>query len=345
MTFWAGLLVLAVQGCGSGAPSGSGTAGAATGGGSAGTASAAGASGLSALGGSGGAGLSGASGTNVCPERPVAQRTGGSLISLPLHLVLQGKPLRFGEENALNDGSSLVPMNVRFYLSEVMLQRATGGPLPVDVVSATGSAMPYGVHFYNAEQPESETLHVLAPAGDYTGLSFLVGLKLDCNRRRPESSNEPLTQSSQMSWPHTGFLFLRYEARYTAPAGSDAEGSSGNSGTSAAGSGAGVGGGSGSAGTGSAGIVSTLPTAIHMGGNLEQEVVPRVTVVGAFSVPASGTLEKRLRMDMDEVLRAATASVGASNAEPGLPLLAPELAAGEQLRKALPSSTVFTFEP
>ena len=96
----------------------------------------------------------------------------------------------------------------------------------------------------------TSTVRVLAPAGQYAGLSFALGIKLSCNQQRPASLSEPLTDTSQMTWPHTGgFLFLRYEGRYTAagrrshPAQAPALG---------------------------------IPPAVHMGGDIRQELVPRV---------------------------------------------------------------------
>ena len=236
------------------------------------------------------------------------------MLSLPLALIMAGKPFVFGQPNARADGGSLVPLNFRFYISEVQLLQSSGEPLAVDVLTAGGAPAPYGVHLFNAEDDASSTLRVRAPAGDYTGLSFALGIKLGCNQQLPSSLGDPLTDVSQMTWPHTGgFLFLRYEGRYTAADGGATE-------------------------------PAGLPPAVHMGGDITKEMVPRVTVSGAFSVPASGSLEKGIDVVMDEVFAGATADIDVSDSAVGL-LSTPESIAGERLRRDLPNLHPFVLQP
>jgi hypothetical protein len=270
-----------------------------------------------------GAGASGASSgpaASACPEQPTPLRTLGTVLSLPLRLVLAGKPFVFGQPNALADGGSLLPLNLRFYISEVQLLRGGGEePIAVDLVTVAGAPEPYGLHFFNAEEADSSTLRVLAPPGEYAGLSFLVGIKLGCNQQRPSTLSEPLTDVSQMTWPHPGgFLFLRYEGRYTA---SDSAGSAGASSN------------------------ADFPPAIHMGGNVVDELVPRVMVSSSsvLSIPASGSLERGLNVVMDEIFQGASSNVDVS----GMPGLSPaaDSIAGERLRRRLPDLHVFELEP
>jgi len=269
--------------------------------------------GASSLGGAGGATGGSPSATgSTCAEHPSPQRSQGTLLSLSLMPVLSGKPFVFGQPNALVDGSSVIPTNFRFYLSAVQLLRSSGEPVPVDVVTATGEPEPYGVHLFNAEDDDSSTLRVLAPAGDYTGLVFSLGIKLACNQQTA-SLGEPLSNTSQMTWPHAGgFLFLRYEGR--------------NNPTQASTSIAGV------------------PTMIHMGGSIAEERVPRVTVSGALSVPVSGPLEKQLSVSMDEIFGGASADIDVSDVAVGL-FSSPEAIAGERLRRELEKRHVFVLAP
>jgi len=283
--------------------------------------------GMSNLAGAGGANAGGASAGGVnaggagagaaqsaCPEQATPQQTQGALLSLSLQLVMAGKPFAFGQPNVLPDGGSLVPLNFRFYISEVQLLASSGDPVGVDLVTAAGVAEPYGVHLFNAEDDDSRSFRVLAPAGDYTGFKFALGIKLACNQQRPASLSDPLTDNSQMTWPHTGgFLFLRYEGRYTAA-------------------------------DGSPNAPSDLPPVVHMGGSIEKEFVPHVTVQGAFSIPANGTLEKRLSVAMDEIFKGASADIDVSDVAVGL-LSTPESIAGERLRRDLPDRHVFVLEP
>jgi len=263
--------------------------------------------------GTGGA-SAGNAGGSACSEQPIPRRTEGTPLSLSLSLVMAGKPFVFGQPNALADGGSLVPLNFRFYVSEVQLLQSTGQAVPVDVVTAAGAPEPYGVHLFNAEDEQSSTLRVLAPAGDYSGLSFALGIELACNRQAPALLGEPLTDASQMTWPHTGgFLFLRYEGRYT---GAD----------------------------GRAGAPSDLPTAVHMGGSIASELVPRVTIPGTLSIPDNGSLSRALNLAVDEMFKGATAEIDVSDVAVGF-LSTPESIAGERLRRKLSDLHVFVLEP
>ena len=250
----------------------------------------------------------------ACAEHPTPQRSQGTVLALSFAPALSGKPFVFGEANALADGSSVVPINLRFYISAVQLLRSSGEPVAVDVTTANGEPEPYGVHLFNAEEDSSTTLSVLAPPGDYTGLSFALGIKLACNQQAPASLDEPLTDTSQMTWPHTGgFLFFRYEGRNTTA-------------------------------QGAANPASTIPTRIHMGGSIEKELVPRVSVSGVFSVPASGTLERHLTVSMDEIFSGASANIDVSDVAVGL-LSSDEAIAGERLRRELPELHAFVLAP
>lgn len=270
--------------------------------------------GASARAGAGGAsgGSPGATGS-ACAEHPAPERSQGTLLSLSILPVFSGKPFVFGQPNALADGSSVVPTNFRFYVSALQLLRSSGDPLAVDLVTASGEPEPYGVHLFNAEDDDSSTLRVLAPPGEYTGLSFLLGIKLSCNQQPPANLEEPLTDTSQMTWPHTGgFLFLRYEGRNNLAEASTS--------------------------------ITGVPTKIHMGGSIMEERVPRVTVSGALSVPQSGQLEKKLSVSLDEIFGGASADIDVSDVAVGL-LSSDEAVAGERLRRELGKRQVFVLAP
>lgn len=257
---------------------------------------------------SGGAAMTG----NDCTEHPSALRSQGTVLSLAITPTLAGELFAFGQPNKLADGGSLVPLNFRFYVSQVRLIKSTGDSVLVDLVTTTGEQEPYGVHLFNAEDADTSKLRVLAPAGDYTGIELGLGIKLGCNQRAPSTLDEPLSDVSQMTWPHTGgFLFLRYEGRYTAA-------------------------------DGSALTPSSIPSAIHMGGSITKELAPRVAVPRAFTISATEPLEMSLSMSIDELFKGATANVDVSDVAVGL-LSTPESVAGERLRRGLPALQVFSF--
>src|SRR5262245_4655415 len=95
----------------------------------------------SAGGGSGGAPMT----NSACVEHVTAQRTQGTVLSLAVSPTLAGKPFSFGQPNAMADGASLVPLNFRFYISEVQLLPSSGEPIAVDLVTPAGDPEPYGL--------------------------------------------------------------------------------------------------------------------------------------------------------------------------------------------------------
>src|SRR6478609_6539827 len=237
----------------------------------------------------GGAPSGGASATgDACEEHPTLLRSQGTELSLQLSPTLDGKPMAFGQTNAVSDGGSVVPLNFRFYISEVQLLPKSGDPVAVDLVTENGEAENYGMHLFNADDDDASTVRVLAPAGEYVGLSFALGIKLACNQQSPRNLADPLSDVSQMTWPHTGgFLFLRYEGRYTAA-------------------------------DGSALTASNIPSAVHMGGSITKELAPRVTVPHDFTIAETDPLELALSLSMDELFKGATADIDVSDVAVGL---------------------------
>jgi hypothetical protein len=227
------------------------------------------------------------------------------LVALAFKPILNGKPLLVGEPSAVL-GGEVTPTNARFYVSEVELLRADGSPVAVDLVTATGSAAPYGVQLVNLEEPEASTVRLLAPTGTYAGARFTFGINDACNSGGV-SQGPPLSANSQMVWPHVaGFLFFRYEALWTA-------------------------------------VDTTAlapPSMIHMGGVVGNIFAPRAEVQGALTVPPPGGSAPSIRVSFDEIFR------GASGTEPvsGLLFATPEVVAGDQLRQAVPRLPIFTFE-
>jgi hypothetical protein len=245
--------------------------------------------------------------------------TSGAVLEFPIRLLLDGQPIRFAEANPVVGSGTLTPLDLRFYMSEVALVRNGAEPLPVDVVTPQGAVAPYGVYFFNADDPASDTLRVRAPAGEYTGITFLFGLAQACNTRPPELMKAPLSPTSQMTWPHTGYLFLRYQGRSTSPDSGSAEGG---------------------AGGGASEPERVFPPVIHMGGSIAAPLAPVVRVDGALSVPAAGTLSKNLQVALDEIFKGAQSDVDLTGffGPPG-----EEVVLGERLRRSMSMLRVFSF--
>ncbi len=165
---------------------------------------------------------------------------------MPIDLVYQGAPFVYGEPNSLPGGVTVTPLNLRFYLSAIELLTAAGGSVPVDVVTTSGTVQPYGLFLFNAEDAGAQTLRVLAPPGAYTGVKLALGISPACNAGPSAGTNFPLSDASQMTWPHVaGHLFLRYESKVAVADGS-----------------------------GDAGALVAVPTMVHMGGDIRDLSTP-----------------------------------------------------------------------
>lgn len=267
---------------------------------------AAGAGGLSGAGTGGGSATAGGGvgGTAApCPEVRQPLRASGTQVELNFAPMLAGKPLVFGEPNAMT-GGQISPTNIRFYVSEVALLGADGGPIAVDLVTPAGVPEAYGIHLVNFEEPASLSLHVLAPSGSYTGARFTLGINDACNSG-DSNRNGPLSFNSQMAWPHlAGFLFFRYEAQWTP--GADA-------------------------------AAAAPPIMIHMGGLVGSVFAPQASVAGTLTVAATGTLTRTIQVSFDEIFRGATSTEDTSN----VAFPTPEVIAGERLRRAVPILPIF----
>jgi len=227
--------------------------------------------------------------------------------------MLEGRPFVSGETSTLASGAKVTALNFRFYVSHVALLQAGGARLPVDLVTATGAVEPYGVHLFNADEADTQALRVLAPPGTYSGLELTVGLDDACNSGVPGQRTPPLTDTSQMTWPHAaGYLFLRLEDQLDV---------------------------SGAATTGTVAI----PTLVHMGGVPGALFAPTVTVAGALVLAAGAPTTKTLSVDVGQVFAGAEADGDPAALAKVLPF--PEVEAGERLREHVPKLALFTLAP
>lgn len=242
----------------------------------------------------------------ACIEKPMALRSSGGTLALSIGLQFTGKPFVFGEPTEVSPALTVTPLNFRFYVSHVALLRTGGAPVPVDLVTPEGTPVPWAVHLFNAEDPPSQTLRVLAPSGAYTGLTFTLGIDDACNSGLAQGRAAPLGDGSQMAWPHlAGYLFLRYEARVD---------------------GAGA------------------PNMIHMGGVPGRIFAPTITVAGALSIAAGQSTARPLTLDVDAIFAGATAEIDPETLKE-IPLPFPEVIAGERLRQHISALAPFSFAP
>jgi hypothetical protein len=303
---------------------GAGSGGAGSGGVGSGGASSGGAPALDGgidegTGGNPGGGGGGGGVAEGCLALPTPVRRTGTIVEFPIESTYGGQPFVYGEPNQISSGATVTPLNMRFYLSSVELLSASGGSVAVDIVTSAGEVAPYDVFFFNADDAAAQTLRVLAPPGSYTGIRFALGLNVACNTGSSAGRSFPLSEDSQMTWPHlVGYLFLRYESQVTLAA-TEADG-----------------------GTGLA-----IPPVIHMGGDLRDlgattSLATRVD--GDIVVHAGESATRRLRVAMDQIFKGATSNVDVSDV-PAVQVLGPEVIAGERLRRTGRDLPLFVFAP
>ncbi len=274
------------QGSGGAAPGG--------GGGAAGSAGSAG--------GSPGVGEDGFSGE--CPEKPLVSPEARGVLAINAELRVADKPLTLGEANPLAEAGSLLPSNVRFYVSGFAF-KSKGISTLGTLVNGQGVALPYNVQLINAEDPSSTRFFVAVPPGTYDEFSFIVGVTEACNET-PGPLKSPLHDASQMKWPHVaGFLFLRYEGQRSDDAPQD------------------------------------LPDNIHMGmGTGADRFAPKITIAGPITVTGERMVSAlNLVFALDAALKAAAMQTDLSDFE--VPF-GEEVRAGERLRRNAKTVVLFS---
>lgn len=293
---------------------GGGSSGELGGGGQGGTGQAGGTGGQ-AGGGTGGQAGSVAAGPDgfpsVCVEAPKLEAAGAA-VAFEIDPRLHDQPLEFGEPNTLTAGGTLMPTNLRFYLSGFVFSKGSDR-VPGTPVGADGKPMPYGVQLVNLEDAASLQFRVSVPPGTYDKVSFLLGLTAACNDTFAPLK-PPLDQASQLKWPHTlGFLFLRFEGKLEGAA------------------------------------EDAVPTEIHMGaGSGENPYAPTITLSTPIAAQ-EGQARLRLSFALDEALRAAAMMTDLSDfslPEPAPPgPIGEEILAGERVRRNAAAVKMFSILP
>jgi hypothetical protein len=241
-----------------------------------------------------------------CLESPTPQPGARSPVTVTVTLEYAGKPVPFGEPFPLAGGGTLTVSDFRFFVSDVLLLPQGAAPVAVDMVSADSKPVPYNLHLVNAESDAGMSFRIAAPAGDYTGMSFIFGVNDACNHVDPSRARTPLTSSSELAWPPPfGYLFLRYEGYVMAE-----------------------------------GAKEPPPSALAIGGLAGIVMAPRVSAAGPLKVATAGANGVRLHMAIDQLFRAA--ALPTSGEVPTLPG-GPEMLAGEHIRQNVDKVQIFSI--
>lgn len=151
------------------------------------------------------------------PTVPVAIRFAATVGDTPF--ACAGKYTGIG-----TTASTVQVTDFRFFASNVRLVRADGGEVPVKLTE-DGLWQTGGIALVDFEDATGtcvngtpETRHVIegtAPAGDYVGVRFALGLPLEVNHREVTLQPSPLNLSRMFwSW-NAGYKFMRLDLRST----------------------------------------------------------------------------------------------------------------------------------
>ncbi len=146
---------------------------------------------------------------------------------LKANITVGGAPLELGKLYKTPAGTEYQVDLVRFYTSNVQLVKNDGSSLTLPGVSLTswmaGNAAPTAQggklmedgQMYNPATLSGATFFKLkAPAGDYKGLRFEVGVPKDLNHRDASTMPLPLGLESGMFWAwNPGYIFFRLEGK------------------------------------------------------------------------------------------------------------------------------------
>ena len=142
-------------------------------------------------------------------------------------------PFRCGQPYAEigRGGATVTPEYFRFFVSGVRLIDADGHRVPLELAQ-DGVWQRRDVAFLSFEDPKSkcadgspierEEIVGDAPAGNYTGIEFELGIPGDLNHGDATVAQSPLNLTDMFWTWQSGYKFLRFDARVAEPDGSNA---------------------------------------------------------------------------------------------------------------------------
>ncbi len=144
---------------------------------------------------------------------------------LKINLRVGNAPLELGKTYKTSAGAEYSVDLLKFYVSNVQLVKADGSSHSVPGLSLTSfenaatnsmaGKMLEGGQVYNAKTTQAQTMFsISAPAGDYKGVRFEIGVPKELNHRDASTVAMPLGLESGMFWAwNPGYIFFRIEGK------------------------------------------------------------------------------------------------------------------------------------
>lgn len=152
----------------------------------------------------------------ACASSP-ATTTGDKAVSISFEARVGEKPARCGETypNVGTSKAAIILQDFRIYVSEVRLIAADGREVPFKLIpdNQWQSDKVALLDFENAKgncngnAPTNTAIRGTAPAGEYKGIVFEIGVPYDLNHKDPTLASPPLNYSG-LTWPwRIGYKF------------------------------------------------------------------------------------------------------------------------------------------
>ena len=138
-----------------------------------------------------------------------ASAPAGSPVRVEISHFAGAAPLRLGDAPPITtaSGDAFTLSKLRYYLSNFRLRRADGSWF----VAPQSAESSEGYHLVDAAVPASTTFEIAnVPAGNYTGIEFLIGI--DAARNHAGAQTGALDPARGLFWSwKTGYIFFQFE--------------------------------------------------------------------------------------------------------------------------------------
>jgi hypothetical protein len=170
-----------------------------------------------------GAATAGAAGLpSTCAGKAPATVAATGLVELPIQFVVNQAPMTIGAPAPGRTGLEYKLSALELFLAEPTLLDASGHESKAQIVGADAKPLPYGIQLVSADDPATETLRLSLPQGNYTALTFGVGVPAGCNAVSTTDAVYPLNPDGEMFWTWgSQFLFIRIEGASRMPPATD----------------------------------------------------------------------------------------------------------------------------
>jgi len=143
-------------------------------------------------------------------------------VELPIEFVVNHAPMTIGAPAAGRTGLEYKLSALELFVAEPTVLDASGHESKAQIVGADAKPLPYGIQLVSADDPATETLRLSVPQGNYTALTFGVGVPAGCNAVSATDAVYPLNPDGEMFWTWgSQFLFIRIEGASRMPPATD----------------------------------------------------------------------------------------------------------------------------